>query len=370
MKALVIGGTGPTGPHVLGGLLDRGFDVSVLHRGVHEPPDLPPVRHIHADPHFVETLVEATSEDTFDVVVATYGRMKAVAEAFDGRCGHLITVGGVPVYRGFLEPHHNRPYGMRVLAREDGPLADSAEPVSRFAGQIVAAERAVLERGQAGAYRASTVRYPQIYGPRNIIPWEWAVIRRVLDGRDRMILPDNGLWIVSRCAARNAAEVLLKIVDSPEAAEGQAYNCADDDQFTTRQWAESVATLLGAEMEFVGIPSQLAPSALAELLGETAAPHVLVDGSKAKTQLGYRQVVTAETALEETVRWLVDNPVTPEAYPLYPARFDYAMEDRLIDAYERASAWVREQAPDTAPEIPHPMPHPKVPSTTVDERGR
>jgi len=37
MKALVIGGSGPTGPHVLAGLLERGYDVAMLHRGVHEP---------------------------------------------------------------------------------------------------------------------------------------------------------------------------------------------------------------------------------------------------------------------------------------------------------------------------------------------
>src|SRR5215210_3842469 len=289
MTAPVIGGTGPKGPHVFDGMNQRGYDVTILHRGVHEPADLPAVRHLHADPHFVEPIVEAVGNETFDVVVATYGRIKAVAEAFAGRCGHLVAVGGVPVYRGFMEPQLNRPYGMRVLAREDGPLADEGEPASPFAAKVVAAERAVLDRGRAGAYRASAVRYPQIYGPRNVFPWEWAVIKRVLDGRRRMILPDNGLWIISRCAARNAAELLLSIVDHPEAADGQAYNCADDDQFTTRQWVESVAAVLGAELELVGMPAELAPSALAELLGDTVAPHVLVDASKARTQLGYRQ---------------------------------------------------------------------------------
>ena len=43
-SALVVGGTGPTGPHILDGLLERGFDVTIFHRGTHEPPDLPDVR--------------------------------------------------------------------------------------------------------------------------------------------------------------------------------------------------------------------------------------------------------------------------------------------------------------------------------------
>ena len=43
MKVLVVGGTGPSGPHVVQGLLERGHDVTILHRGVHEPAGLPDV---------------------------------------------------------------------------------------------------------------------------------------------------------------------------------------------------------------------------------------------------------------------------------------------------------------------------------------
>lgn len=370
MRALVVGGTGPTGPHLLDGLLERGYDVTILHRGVHEPPDLPDVRHLHADPHFRETIDEAVGDQTWDVVVGTYGRLKTVAQAFAGRCGHFVGVGGVPVYRGFLDPADTRPYGMRLLAREDSTLADEYEPVSPFAAKIAAAEREVFALGAAGAYAATMVRYSQIYGPRNIVPWEWAVMRRIADGRRRMILPDNGLWIVTRCAAQNAAEVLLRAVDHPERAAGEAFNVADDDQQTTRQWAESIAMLLGAELELVGIPAELAPSAMGELLAASAAPHVLVDATKAKALLGYREVVPAATALAATVEWLHQHPVTADDYPAYNASFDYAMEDRLLAAWAEASAYIRQQAPDQPLTVAHAMPHPKTASLTPDERGR
>ena len=36
MRALVIGGTGPTGHFVVNGLIARGFEVSILHTGNHE----------------------------------------------------------------------------------------------------------------------------------------------------------------------------------------------------------------------------------------------------------------------------------------------------------------------------------------------
>ena len=56
MKALVVGGTGPTGPYIVNGLLERGYEVAIFHRGTHEIPEIPPeVEHIHGDPHFLET---------------------------------------------------------------------------------------------------------------------------------------------------------------------------------------------------------------------------------------------------------------------------------------------------------------------------
>ena len=41
MKALVIGGTGPTGPYLVNGLVERGYDVSIMHRGTHDSDLIP-----------------------------------------------------------------------------------------------------------------------------------------------------------------------------------------------------------------------------------------------------------------------------------------------------------------------------------------
>ena len=56
-SALIIGGTGPSGPFLANGLRERGYKVAILHRGTHEIPEIgPDIEHIHADPHFRETL--------------------------------------------------------------------------------------------------------------------------------------------------------------------------------------------------------------------------------------------------------------------------------------------------------------------------
>ncbi|MGW1403481.1 hypothetical protein ACWCRF_33680 [Streptomyces sp. NPDC002405] len=371
MKALVVGGTGPTGPHVVRGLLERGYEVALFHRGVHEPPDLPEVRHIHGDPHFAETIQAALKGEEFDVVAGMYGRIALLAEAFDGRCGHFIAVGGVPAYKNVLEPERFRPYGPALPAREDGPLADADGEAPVFAARILAAERAVLSRAAEGRFRGTVVRYPAIHGPRNQNPHEWMVLRRLLDRRPHMILPDGGLGIMARCGARNAAEVLLGCVDHPEAADGQAFNAADDIQYSWRQWVDVVADAAGGTLEIVSLPLEIVGVVQASLIAfRDYAPQTLFDMTKARVLLGYTEATSAEDQIRETVAWLSENPPEVEREIAFNDSFDYDREDKLIAAYRRAIHEVKSVAGWAPPELHHPLPHPKAPGTGPDERGR
>jgi len=126
MKALIVGGTGPSGPFLANGLLERGYQVTIFHRGTHEIPEIvPEVTHIHGDPHFRETIEAALGDRTFDVVIATYGRIRFVAEALSGKTPCFIAIGGVPSYRGLADPSANFPVGLKVPVPEDAPAANS-----------------------------------------------------------------------------------------------------------------------------------------------------------------------------------------------------------------------------------------------------
>jgi hypothetical protein len=48
-SALLIGGTGPTGPLIARGLEARGFTVTLLHSGRHEVDDVAHFRQLHGD---------------------------------------------------------------------------------------------------------------------------------------------------------------------------------------------------------------------------------------------------------------------------------------------------------------------------------
>jgi nucleoside-diphosphate-sugar epimerase len=352
---------------VLDGLLARGHDVTIFHRGVHEPPGLPDVEHVHGDPHFRRAIDEALGARTWDAVLAMYGRVKHLAPALAGRCGQFVAVGGVPVYRGFFP----RPgYRMPVPVTEDDPVVQDApdgDRALRFSARLAEAEDAVFAAHPAG----TVLRYPALYGPDNTRPWEWSVVRRVRDGRPHMVLPDGGHQVHTRCSARNAAAHVLAAVDRPGVAAGQVYNCGDPFDWSMRQWVEATVELLGGSLEVVAIPSDVAVEAATTLLplGGTTATHSVMSTAKARRDLG-PSLVDPLDALRELVSWYRSRPdLDPGAGPAFTDRFDYAGEDALISAYRRAVAGVLAAVPQQAGPVIHSMPHPREPGT-VDHRGR
>src|SRR5688572_19830703 len=125
MRVLVVGGTGPTGIPLVRGLVDRGCDVTILHRGLHERAETPEVvQHLHHDAYDDDDLRAAVSDTSFDVVVAMYGRLRRIAEVTRGRAGRFVSVGGVPAYRGWMNPWLFDPPGLPVPISEDAPTVE------------------------------------------------------------------------------------------------------------------------------------------------------------------------------------------------------------------------------------------------------
>lgn len=364
MKALVVGGTGPTGPHVIEGLQARGYEVTIFHRGVHEPDDLPSVEHIHGDPHFQENIAEALAGREFDVVLAMYGRVRHLAEVMAGRCSRFISIGGAPVLRGQDAPEKARPFGLKVLLRETDPVVtDEAE--SKIGAVIALTERMIFDLHAKGAFSATHIRYAEVYGPRSLTPKEWQVLRRARDGRSYMIVPDAGLLVTSRVATRNAAHGVLLALDQPNIASGQIYHCADDEQFTLRQWYEMIVDQAGVKLDLVSLPETLARPFHALLKPHH---HMLMDTTKIQRELGYKDVISTPDAIREGIEWCRKNPVTPEKYPNYRDRFAYGEEDEVVTAYQRSMEVIRSGLKaDVSP--PHGYAHPRNAGGT-DHRGR
>ncbi len=343
MKALVVGGTGPTGPLIVQGLLDRGFEVTMYHRGFHEVEDMPPVsHHLHGDPFDLATLQSDFDGLSYDLVVGMYGRLRHVAAAMVGKTAKLVGIGGAASY---LRPQHT-----------DDPLAASSLPtpldfptyterdVNPFAFAVAETERRVMAHHQRGDLDAVIVRYPSVYGPRTPRQWMWPIVRRVLDGRTHIIVPGDGSNLMPTGYAENVANIVLLACDS-EQANGHIFNAVDDHTYRIKDFIAMVARALDHEWEIVEITHPLANQlARGYCQGESRT----LDNSNLKTILGYKDVVPVEGGVSRTAIWLAENRdlIDEQIERLVGNPYAYEIEDRLIESFR---SW-QQEASETIPE--------------------
>ncbi len=337
MRILIIGGTGPTGIPIVRRLVARGHDVSILHRGDHERSETPPdVVHVHADPYDRASLGEALASTTWDVVVAMYGRLRMIARLTRGLCGHFVSVGGVPAYRGWTDAWQHDPPGLPVPVGEDADLV-LAPAIDEKGYRIVRSEAAVFDAHPG----ATHFRYPYLYGPYQPVPREWSVVRRILDGRRRIIVADEGLTLHHHCYTENCAAAVVLGIEQPERSSGTVFNVGDEEVLTVRQMVELCTHALGADLEIVSLPYDLAVPAR-PLLAQPLPTHRVLDLARLHHQLGHRDVVPARQAVGRTARWLAENRPVREGVEerVLTDPFDYGAEDALMDSWLAARSQV------------------------------
>ena len=345
MRILMIGGTGPSGIPIVERLVDHGHDVTILHRGEHERSETPPdLVHIHADPYDEASFRDALAASTWDVVVAMYGRLSMIAAATVGHCDHFVSVGGVPAYRGWTNARLHEPAGLPVPVAEESALVD--DPALDEKGyRIVRTEQAVF----AVHPNAAHFRYPYLYGPYQPAPREWTIVRRILDGRQRIAVADDGLTLHHHCYTVNCAAAVVAAVEHRARSAGTIFNIGDAEVLTVRQVIELCARELGAEIEIVSMPYELAVPAW-PLLAQPSVTHRVLDLTRVHHQLGHRDAVPAREAVARTARWLAEHQ--PERGGLEEMvltdPYDYAAEDALMDA------WIAARASVSVPEFANP----------------
>ncbi len=120
---------------------------------------------MHIDPYDDDALRQYLDGAAFDVVVAMYGRLRRIAALTAGRVGQFVSVGGVPAYRGWMNPWAFEPPGLPVPVDEGAPTVDTPEDDEK--GYRIARTEATVF---AQHPRAAHFRYPYVYGPHQLVP--------------------------------------------------------------------------------------------------------------------------------------------------------------------------------------------------------
>lgn len=343
---LFIGGGGPTGPLIVNGLLAQGHNVTVMNSGRHPATFAGDVELLSADPNFFDQVREATKGRSFGVAVAQYGRLRHVAAALTGRVEHLIGIGGM-FYPHWIDPAATtRPTADGGARRAWSPsyldegqaMPESVPlmPVGNFGARVVEADTEMQWLHQHGAFATTMLRYPRVYGPRQPGAVEWSIVRRILDGRSRIILPEGGFLLQSILYAENAARIVLAAINDRAASAGQVFNCADPEPVTHRKWVRLIAEAMGREVEIVSAPSAMArPSWPYARFPVTFGHHVL-DTSKVR-RLGV-DLAPVAYGIRQTVDWILEDiqarGYKTEAQLHDPFRYD--LEDKVLAILDSA----------------------------------
>jgi len=241
------GGTVATGLAIVDELKQRDFDVTI---SITAAPTRCPVWRTWSrstcEPHFLKTIHADLDGRSWDVVVATYGRIRYIAEARRGKTGQLVTVGGTPVQR-------------RVPGVPNWQSDGYNETDNKLIHRLIETEETVMQMHTAGEYTTTVVRYPYVSGPASVITPECHVIKRAQDDRKRWLMPGSG-------TARLAEAFLLAragLLDLREASGGVGVLLCRllvfaGDHLPLRGFGLPVSSVVGAACR---LPCRVAPSA-------------------------------------------------------------------------------------------------------------
>jgi nucleoside-diphosphate-sugar epimerase len=319
LKALFLGGTSFTGPHAVRELVEHGHEVTVFHRGTHEP-DLPAeVRHVHGDLSSWDEHVDDLRALEPDVVVDMVAYVREDARRaldFAGIARRAVVISSADVYLAFGRVHQSEPGApVELPLTEDSPLRERV--IDPTYDKVGVEEEARSDPG----FPVTILRYPAVHGPGDPQHRLYQLIRRMDDGRPAILVQDSMAgWRWMRGYSEDCAHALALAVESEEHA-GGTYHVAWRDADTLVGWIGKVAEVVDWPGRVVAVPHADLPDALR--FDGYFEQDFVVDSSRIRGELGYAEVVDERTALERTIEWERANP--PDEFEV-----DYAAEDAVL----------------------------------------
>lgn len=184
-----------------------------------------------------------------------------------------------------------------VLQPRHTDEAKPLDPTSIYALTKADQERMTLQIGDAYGIPSVALRFFNIYGPRQALSNPYTGVAaifsaRLLNGNAPLIFED-GEQSRDFVSVHDIVQALLLSVDREEAV-GQALNVGSGRSITVREVAETLARVLGVEIE----PEVTGRYRVGDIR------HCYADISRARDLLGYEPRVSLEYGMTELVAWL------------------------------------------------------------------
>ena len=311
------------GPRVVRRLADEGHEVTVFNRG-ESSGDLPEgVRRWRGDRRLLGDHAgkrrRLSPDVVLDMIPMNEGDAQGVMQVFEGIAKRLVAISSEDVYRAYdrvtgRDPGPPDP----VPLGEDAPLRDKLYPYEREG--VEGYEKILVERVVTSHpdLPGTVLRLPAVYGPGDEQHRLYPYLKRTDDRRPTIPLEEEMAgWRWTHGYVEDvAAAVALAVMD--DRAAGCTYNVGEAAPPSWGEWVREIGRAAGWAGEVLEVPEGSLPND--PMAGLDTDQQLVVDTSRIRQELGYRETTSREEAVRRTVSWEREHPPAE-------ATFDYDAED-------------------------------------------
>jgi len=311
MRIVVIGGSGHIGTYLSPRLVEAGHEVICVTRGRREPyrpneawKEIVPIQLDRAAEEsagrFGGRIAELRGEVVIDLTCYTMESARQLVDALRGRVQHFLHCGTIWVHG----------YSVQVPTREDAPR----QPFGDYGCRKAAIEAYLLQVARDTGFPATALHPGHLVGPgwRPLNPtgnFNPEVFSLLAAGGE-VALPNLGMETVHHVHADDVAQAFVRAVARRSAAIGESFHVVSRAALTLRGYAEAMAEWFGrkAQLRFLGWEewrhTVAEKDAVATWDHIAHSPNCSIE--KARARLGYEPGYSSLEAVQESVRWLIE----------------------------------------------------------------
>lgn len=306
MKVVVIGGSGHIGSYLTPKLVEAGFDITCVSRGLKNPYQphaaWQRVRHVHIDRaaeeasgQFGERIAGIGAEVVVDLTCYVPESAVQLAHSLRGRVAHLLHCGTIWVHGHSVE----------VPTTEAAPRA----PFGEYGVRKAEIERYLLSEARDNSLPVTVLHPGHLVGEgwNPINPqgnFEPQVFSAIMRGEE-LAIPNLGMETVHHVHAEDVAQGFLRAIEHRDAALGQSFHVVSRAALTLRGFAEGMFAFFGQAPRLEFLPYEEWRHTLTEKNARTTWDHIAHSPNcsiaKARSVLNYEPRYSSLEAVQQSV---------------------------------------------------------------------
>jgi nucleoside-diphosphate-sugar epimerase len=314
MRVVIIGGSGHVGTYLVPRLVAAGHEVVAVSRGQSQPyqphgawRSVTQVEldreSAEADGAFGQRILALRPDVVIDMICFKLESARQLAEALRGQIQHLLHCGTIWVHGPSAQ----------VPTTEEQPR----RPFGEYGIQKAAIEAFLLAEARRSGLPVTVLHPGHIVGPGwpplnpagHFNPQVFAQLAR----GEELALPNLGLETVHHVHADDVAQAFMQALANRSGAIGESFHVVSPAALTLRGYAEAVAAWFGQPARLRFLPWEEWRATVSEQEAGATWDHIAHSPNcsidKARRMLGYQPRYSSLQAVDEALRWLVEQKV-------------------------------------------------------------